>query len=55
MKDRISTPPSGAGLTRYFEDSNSKIKIKPAIVILGSIIVITLVILLHLFGNGLLK
>ena len=54
-KDRINMPMSGAGLTRYFEDYKSKIEFKPGHVIFLAAIVMLLVIMLHIFGNSLLK
>jgi preprotein translocase subunit Sec61beta len=54
-KDKINMPMGGAGLTRYFEDYKSKVEFKPGHVIFLAAIVMLLVILLHIFGNGLLK
>lgn len=52
---RIALPPSTAGITRYFEEYKSKIEIKPAHVIAFSIAITLITILLHAFGQGLLK
>ncbi len=45
--DKISMPTSGAGITRYFDDYKSKIELKPAHVIILTILVIIMEILLN--------
>jgi len=47
-------PSSGAGITRYFDDYKSKIEFKPGHVIVMTIIVMIVVILLHIYGQGIL-
>jgi len=46
--DKISMPSAQAGLTRYFEDSESKVKFKPQHVIILAVIIILIEIFLHL-------
>ncbi len=53
-QDRISMPSSMGGLVRYFDDYTSKIEFKPGVVIILCILVMVIVILLHMYGNGLL-
>ncbi|MCB9358513.1 preprotein translocase subunit Sec61beta [Candidatus Woesearchaeota archaeon] len=50
--NRINMPMSGAGITRYFDESKSKFHIKPASVIIIIILVILIIIALHMFGYG---
>ena len=46
--------PSGqGGLTRYFEESNSKIELSPASIVIISIVVMIIITLLHTFGGNL--
>ena len=52
--NKIQMPLTGAGLTRYFEDYKSKISIQPEHVIVLGVVIMVLVILLHVFGAGLL-
>lgn len=47
-------PSSGAGITRYFDDYKSKIEFKPGHIIVMTIIVMIVVILLHIYGQGFL-
>ena len=49
--DKISIPSGGGGLTRYFEDSGSKIELSPGAVIIFCIVVIFIIILLHYVGG----
>ena len=51
-KDKINMPMSSAGLTRYFDDYKSKIELKPGHVIFLALVVMTLVMALHVFGNS---
>lgn len=44
---KITMPSSGAGITRYFDDYKSKIELKPAHVIVLTILVIIIEILLN--------
>ncbi len=49
--NKINLPSSGAGITRYFEDSKSKFGIKPIYVVVA--IVIVIVVELYLYKAGL--
>ena len=49
--NKVSLPSGQGGLTRYFEDSTSKIELSPGSIIVLSIIVMIIVILLHQFGG----
>ena len=50
-KDKINMPMSSAGITRYFDDYKSKIEFKPGHIIFIAIAVVTMVILLNMYGN----
>jgi preprotein translocase subunit Sec61beta len=52
--NQVNMPMSGAGITRYFKDSQSKFKIKPAAVVIMLIIIISIVFILHLYGYNIL-
>ncbi len=54
-KDRINMPMGGAGLTRYFDDYKSKIEFKPGHIIFLAVIVVLLVLMLHAFGESLIR
>ena len=54
-KDKISMPSSTAGITRYFDEYKSKLRFKPAHVIILSIIVMIIIILLHQYGISMLN
>lgn len=51
--NKIRLPSGQGGLTRYFEESTSKVELSPGAVIILSIIVMVVVILLHYFGGRL--
>ena len=53
-QNKVSMPSSGAGITRYFDDYKSKIEFKPGHIIVMTIIVMIVVILLHIYGQGFL-
>ncbi len=53
-QDRVHMPSSMGGLVRYFDEYHSKIEFKPGVVIILCMIVMIIVILLHMYGNGLL-
>lgn len=53
--DKISMPSSTAGITRYFDEYKSKLRFKPAHVIILSIIVMIIIILLHQYGISMLN
>jgi len=50
-ENKIHLPSGQGGLTRYFEDSKSKIMISPEIVIVMVVGVMALILVLHAFGN----
>ncbi len=49
--NRINMPSGQGGLTRYFEESTSKIELSPGSIIVLSIIIMIIVIILHQFGG----
>ncbi|MEK6917138.1 MAG: preprotein translocase subunit Sec61beta [Nanoarchaeota archaeon] len=51
-KEKINMPMSGAGITRYFEDTKSTIEFTPGHVIFLAIVIILLVIILNIWGNS---
>ena len=51
-KNRSAMPMSGAGITRYFEDSENKFRIKPLTVMILIVILALLIIALHVFGGS---
>jgi preprotein translocase subunit Sec61beta len=53
-QDRIHMPSSMGGLVRYFDEYHSKIEFKPGVVIILCMLVMIIVILLHMYGKGLL-
>ena len=50
--NKIRMPSGQGGLTRYFDESSSKIEFSPGVVIVLSIVVMVIVIILHYFGGG---
>ena len=50
-EDKIHIPSSGGGLTRFNEDSDTKIKLSPGAVIIFCIVVVIIITLLHYFGG----
>jgi preprotein translocase subunit Sec61beta len=50
--NKVSMPSSMGGLTRYFDEYQSKISIKPGHVIFLIIAVMAIVLLLHMYGYG---
>jgi preprotein translocase subunit Sec61beta len=50
--DRINLPSAQAGLTRYFEESQSKIRFKPQHIIFLALIIILIEIFLHLRASS---
>ncbi len=52
--NKVNMPMSGAGITRYFEESTTKFSIKPINVVILIIAVILIIIVLHKVGAGLL-
>lgn len=53
-QDRINMPSSMGGLVRYFDEYKSKIEFKPGVVIVLCLVVMIIIILLHMYGKGLL-
>ena len=53
-KDKISMPSSMGGLVRYFDEYKSRISLKPGTVIVLSVIVIIIMIVMHMYGKGVL-
>lgn len=47
-------PTSTAGITRYFDDYQSKIRFKPGSLIIMTVVVIIIMIILHTQGRALL-
>jgi len=44
--------PSGqGGLTRYFDESSSKMQFSPHMIVVASIVIFVLLIILHVVGN----
>lgn len=50
--NKIHMPSGQGGLTRYFEESASKVRLSPGAVIVISVIVMVFIILLHIFGGS---
>jgi len=48
-QDKINMPTSTAGLTRYFDDYKSKIRIKPGYVVALIVIIMFLLFILNMF------
>ena len=53
-KNEERMPATGAGLIRYFKEEGNGIKISPKSVLFFTAATITFVMLLHIFGRGLL-
>jgi preprotein translocase subunit Sec61beta len=53
-KDKIAMPSSGAGITRYFDDYQSKIRFKPGHIIILAIVILIVIIMLHVYGGSIL-
>ena len=55
MADNQIRMPSGmGGITRYFDEYKSKFEISPGLVIVLCIVVLAIVLLLHILGQGFL-
>ena len=50
-ENKISIPSGGGGLTRFNEDSGSKVEISPGAVIVFCAIIILIIILLNYLGG----
>jgi len=50
-EDKIRIPASGGGLTRFNEDSDTRIRLSPGAVIIFCIAVIIIIAVLHYFGG----
>ncbi len=53
--EKIRLPSGQGGLTRYFDEFQSKIEVSPGAVIVMAIGVMIIVILLHYFGGRILQ
>jgi preprotein translocase subunit Sec61beta len=52
--DRISMPSGIGGIVRYFDEEKSKIRFKPEVIVIASIVLIILMIVLHTEGKAIL-
>jgi preprotein translocase subunit Sec61beta len=52
MADRIRLPSGSGGITRYFDQDQSKLLFSPGIVIVLVVIVIIVEIILHVMGSA---
>lgn len=52
--NKVGMPTSIAGITRYFDDFKSKVRIKPISVIIIIILVMLIILALHKFGDALI-
>jgi len=50
-KDRVRLPSGTGGITRYFDEYESRLQFKPGIVIVLVVIVIIIAIVLHIMGG----
>ena len=48
--NKIRMPSTGAGITTYFEDCESKVELKPEYIIVMAIVVIIIEVILHTGG-----
>ncbi|HJN56807.1 MAG: preprotein translocase subunit Sec61beta [Candidatus Woesearchaeota archaeon] len=54
-QEKISMPSGTGGLVRYFDEYNSKLKIKPGHIIIMCVVVIVIMIFLYTYGNAILR
>jgi preprotein translocase subunit Sec61beta len=54
QNNKVSMPSGMSGLTRYFDEYKSKIKIKPGHIIVMVVVVMAIMIFLYSYGNILL-
>ncbi len=52
-QDKVQMPSSGAGITRYFDDTRSKLSFPPELVVIFTILVFALVVFLNVYAAGL--
>ena len=52
--NQVRLPSGSGGITRYFDESTSKMEYPPIVVVIVCIAVIVLVIILHIYGGGIL-
>ena len=52
--NQIRLPSGSGGITRYFDEATSKIEYSPTVAVAIVVIVLFALILLHIFGRGLL-
>ncbi|MAG73930.1 preprotein translocase subunit Sec61beta [archaeon] len=50
--NKIRMPSGQGGITRYFDESISKVEFSPGMVIVIAVVIMVIVILLHQFGLG---
>jgi preprotein translocase subunit Sec61beta len=53
--NKITMPSGQGGLTRYFEETNAKIELSPASIIIISIVIVIIISALHVFGGNLFQ
>ncbi len=53
-QNKVSMPSGMGGLTRYFDEYKSKIRIKPGHIIVMCVVVIVIMAFLYVYGNSLL-
>ncbi len=49
--NKIRMPSGQGGLTRYFDESSSKIEFSPGAIVVLCVVVMVIVIMLHYFGG----
>ncbi|HLD79801.1 MAG TPA: preprotein translocase subunit Sec61beta [Candidatus Nanoarchaeia archaeon] len=49
--DKIRIPSGGGGLTRFSEDTGSKVELSPGAVIIMAIVIVIIIALLHYLGG----
>ncbi len=54
MADGVRLPSGMGGITRYFDETISKIEYSPVVVVVVCILVIIFLIILHIYGGGIL-
>jgi preprotein translocase subunit Sec61beta len=51
--ERVQMPSGQGGLVRYFDDYQSKIRLKPGHIVVLAIVVLIIEVFLHLYGRSL--
>ncbi|MBT4605052.1 preprotein translocase subunit Sec61beta [archaeon] len=49
--NKVHMPSGQGGLTRYFDESSSKMQFSPHMIVVASIVIFVLLIILHVVGN----